>query len=1004
VHGYSYASFVVEVTDNTLTIIFDPGTPFPGINGLQLVPLTQSVAAASVGASGNWSDQSTWVDGEVPDTPNEIASIDGEDKTSTNVTLDDDIEVDEVLVNSGDSVTCNAGGELAAPTIVLNGFLDLNDTTSGGTTESGVFADAFGGSGIIVANTQWQNQIGSFTPGGEFTIAPTLEVIAPDGTQLFMVNDFANFGQCTADGGEIDCADLAIQNLGTCTAANNGLLDFNDCDVDNTFGEYVASDGSTCEFTNATIVGGELAATDAGVICYSSSTCDDVMLTGGNGGTHEFKGADVFWINATDPLGQDFVISNTQVLLPPGQATSVTVIGDLLIESSIISLEFDPAGWGKQLRVNDNETATITGDDQSELRLNDPALHWLSGAGTWQMDIPTRGAGRIGVGESQIINSNVITADLAGEPLIVQPKDDGDSPGFVNDGVLQAGLDAILELRPEMYDNTNGVIRADDGTVEFDGSTIFGGIIEALNGGEFRVTADSSIADLTIAPDTEIYVEDERSLSTGGDIELDGMIALQSDQSDGTGGVLSIGEDTTFSGPGVISGESSGNARIDATPNNPAVLKIDVLTMITGALNIGQINSDLTVENNGKVIANEADAPMTIQVPTTNNNLLGSDNGGQLELVGGSFFPIDVNQSADGVINAGDGSTVFIRFVNLTGGEIASDGTGTTTIEDAEVTDVDITGNVNVDGNVDLVSDLNNDGQFTLQGGTVINLPPATWSMNGSGVLAGNSGSTVNGDIVNNGADHTIAGAAGWQINQLNNQGVIDAEGMNVTGEVNNQFDAIINVGQVGFFPAGGVNNNGGTVGGVGFINGQANNNSGTFAPGLLIGGEGGPQLNGGASTVSAFTIEGDYEQGFDGRLEIELAGLVAGKQHDQLIVTGDATLAGTLDLVPIDGFQPMVSDVFTVLIANEIIGEFDVVTCPDVYSVSYESDAVVVTVIKPLLPGDLDCNGAVDIADLLELLAQWGDCPAESECSGDLDGSGTVDVSDLLMLLANWG
>jgi hypothetical protein len=54
---------------------------------------------------------------------------------------------------------------------------------------------------------------------------------------------------------------------------------------------------------------------------------------------------------------------------------------------------------------------------------------------------------------------------------------------------------------------------------------------------------------------------------------------------------------------------------------------------------------------------------------------------------------------------------------------------------------------------------------------------------------------------------------------------------------------------------------------------------------------------------------------------------------------------------------------------------------------------------------GDLDGDGDVDTADLLTLLANWGDCPGGgAPCPGDLDGDGDVDTADLLALLGNWG
>ncbi len=52
-------------------------------------------------------------------------------------------------------------------------------------------------------------------------------------------------------------------------------------------------------------------------------------------------------------------------------------------------------------------------------------------------------------------------------------------------------------------------------------------------------------------------------------------------------------------------------------------------------------------------------------------------------------------------------------------------------------------------------------------------------------------------------------------------------------------------------------------------------------------------------------------------------------------------------------------------------------------------------------VPGDLDGDGTVGVADLLMLLSAWGPCPA---CPADCDADGTVGVLDLLIVLANWG
>ena len=50
--------------------------------------------------------------------------------------------------------------------------------------------------------------------------------------------------------------------------------------------------------------------------------------------------------------------------------------------------------------------------------------------------------------------------------------------------------------------------------------------------------------------------------------------------------------------------------------------------------------------------------------------------------------------------------------------------------------------------------------------------------------------------------------------------------------------------------------------------------------------------------------------------------------------------------------------------------------------------------------PADIDDSGVVDFADLLAVLAAWGNKGGPE----DLDGNGVVDFGDLLIVLAAWG
>ncbi len=56
--------------------------------------------------------------------------------------------------------------------------------------------------------------------------------------------------------------------------------------------------------------------------------------------------------------------------------------------------------------------------------------------------------------------------------------------------------------------------------------------------------------------------------------------------------------------------------------------------------------------------------------------------------------------------------------------------------------------------------------------------------------------------------------------------------------------------------------------------------------------------------------------------------------------------------------------------------------------------------------PSDTNFDGDVNVFDLLDLLADWGDCPlpCPPSCNSDVNFDCTVNVFDLLQLLADWG
>jgi uncharacterized repeat protein (TIGR01451 family) len=107
---------------------------------------------------------------------------------------------------------------------------------------------------------------------------------------------------------------------------------------------------------------------------------------------------------------------------------------------------------------------------------------------------------------------------------------------------------------------------------------------------------------------------------------------------------------------------------------------------------------------------------------------------------------------------------------------------------------------------------------------------------------------------------------------------------------------------------------NGGLLKGNGVLTGNVTN-AATVAPGLSPG---------------ALTIIGNYTQTGSGTLQIELAGTTPTSQYDQLLVSGTATLDGTLDVTLIGFYIPSGGDTYDVLTFASKSGDFAVKGLPN--------------------------------------------------------------------------
>ena len=129
----------------------------------------------------------------------------------------------------------------------------------------------------------------------------------------------------------------------------------------------------------------------------------------------------------------------------------------------------------------------------------------------------------------------------------------------------------------------------------------------------------------------------------------------------------------------------------------------------------------------------------------------------------------------------------------------------------------------------------------------------------------------------------------------------------------------------------------GGVLQGAGQVSGNVTNTSGVVRPGASPG---------------LLTIDGAYTQAADGAMETEIAGTVPGTGFDRLVVSGTASLAGTLAILNAPAFDPALTDVFEILSAGSVTGTFSTLTGASLGAKSYDDQYSATAVTLSLLPG----------------------------------------------------
>ena len=163
------------------------------------------------------------------------------------------------------------------------------------------------------------------------------------------------------------------------------------------------------------------------------------------------------------------------------------------------------------------------------------------------------------------------------------------------------------------------------------------------------------------------------------------------------------------------------------------------------------------------------------------------------------------------------------------------------------------------------------------------------------------------------------------------------------------------------------LNNNGQVTGSVTINNGAIATGAGAFdVVTVRDGGTFAPGNSPGIATANSMLFDNTTTTNGGPTLSIEIAGTDPGTQHDQLHVAGHLSLAGTLDVSLITGFNPSAGDWFDVLDFGSVSGAFNTISFPALGTGIMWNAAQLYTsgTLTVNIAGDYNSDDAVDAAD----------------------------------------
>ncbi len=659
------------------------------------------------------------------------------------------LQIEDDVGNCGIVEATGAGATVSLLNSSFDNMGSLIATNDGAVTLSSVFLtneiggtfEATDGGSITYDTGNLTNDGSVLADGGSITFEGSLEINNNAGATF----EATAGGSITLDGAD----GLSLTNLATIEADNGGTITFDQVAVTNYGAIIEAEAGGTIIIETDSgpgVFGGTIQADGAGsTVQLESASLNDLTLESSGGGEIEAVSGTSTLLNDTFDGTTLNVETGATVDLSGGTSGIAAVIDGTVTFEGAGTVTLDFASYkivaGGAGAVLDDDT-TISGSGQIGTGDNSLTLN-IGSAGA----IETSGTFVIDTGANVVGNAGLLEA-LSGGTLTIDS-------GVNNTGTVKAdGGTVTFNGSAAVLNATGGTMTADGGTLVFDTTggvtNQAGATIEALDGGVLQF-------------------ETAITLDNAGTIELtDGTLALGGNMTLDGGGNVTLSDDTDNA---VMLNDGSGNA---IESDGSAVTLTNVDNTIAGAGTIGDANLTLINETHGTIDADDA-APLILD---TGDNLI--TNLGLLEATAGGTLEIESEvANTGGTISAsGAGSVVDLIGVVITDGTLETSAGGV--IETLSGTSTLI--GVTIDGGSTLEAgdsaSIDLQGTTTLQGGTVTLEGGGTFVLSddgaaivgsGSGAALDNEGTLTGAGTIGNGGTTTLA---------LTNDGTIDADVM----------------------------------------------------------------------------------------------------------------------------------------------------------------------------------------------------------------------------------